>query len=87
MRIENRNYAPVQGWARCALSDMEIITLVLGGNDAAFEGIMRRCNRLLFRLARAIVRNDPDLVTPKLAALQFYQLAIPTPTPPKGSFD
>jgi hypothetical protein len=33
------------------------------------------------------VRNDPDLVTPKLGALHFYQLAIPAPKPPRGSFD
>ena len=33
------------------------------------------------------VRNTPDLVTSKLAALHFYQLAIPAPTPPQGSFD
>jgi cytochrome c peroxidase len=33
------------------------------------------------------VRTVPDLITPKLAALQFYQLAIPPPTPPAGSFD
>jgi hypothetical protein len=33
------------------------------------------------------VRNDPDLVTAKLAALHFYQLAIPAPRPPAGSFD
>jgi hypothetical protein len=33
------------------------------------------------------VRNTPDLITPKLAALHFYQLAIPAPTPPEGSFD
>jgi hypothetical protein len=33
------------------------------------------------------VRNDPDLVTSKLPALHFYQLAIPPPTPPAGSFD
>jgi cytochrome c553 len=33
------------------------------------------------------VRNTPDLVTSKLAALHFYQLAIPAPTPPAGSFD
>ena len=31
--------------------------------------------------------HTPDLVTPKLGALQFYQLAIAAPTPPKGSFD
>jgi hypothetical protein len=33
------------------------------------------------------IRNTPDLVTSKLAALHFYQLAIPAPTPPAGSFD
>ena len=33
------------------------------------------------------VRNDPDLITPKLASLHFYQLAIPSPQPPAGSFD
>ena len=33
------------------------------------------------------VRNDPDLVSAKLPALHFYQLAIPAPKPPKGSFD
>ena len=33
------------------------------------------------------VRNDPDLVTSKLAALHFYQLAIPAPAAPKDSFD
>ena len=33
------------------------------------------------------VRNSPDLITAKLPALQFYQLSIPAPTPPRGSFD
>ncbi len=33
------------------------------------------------------VRNDPDLVTSKLPAVHFYQLAIPAPIPPAGSFD
>jgi cytochrome c peroxidase len=33
------------------------------------------------------VRNSPDRITSKLAALHFYQLAIPAPKPPKGSFD
>ena len=32
-------------------------------------------------------RSDVDMVTAKLAALQFYQLAIPPPRPPEGSFD
>lgn len=33
------------------------------------------------------VRGTPDLTTAKLAPLQFYQLAIPAPAPPKGSFN
>src|SRR6266700_3471881 len=32
-------------------------------------------------------RGTPDRLTAKLAALHFYQLAIPAPTPPEGSFD
>lgn len=32
-------------------------------------------------------RDKPDLVTDKLAALHYYQLSIPAPKPPKGSFD
>jgi len=33
------------------------------------------------------VRSNPDLITAKLPALHFYQLAIPAPAPPEGSFD
>ncbi len=32
-------------------------------------------------------RGTPDLVTAKLPALHFYQLAIPAPKAPEGSFD
>jgi CxxC motif-containing protein (DUF1111 family) len=33
------------------------------------------------------IRNDPDLVTPKLPGLQFYQLALEAPRPRRGTFD
>jgi len=33
------------------------------------------------------VRPSDDRVTSKLSALQFYQLGIPAPAPPSGSFD
>ena len=39
------------------------------------------------RAGFANVRHDPDLITSKLPALQFYQLSIPAPTPAHGSFD
>ncbi|HEY3578906.1 MAG TPA: hypothetical protein VGK82_00095 [Pyrinomonadaceae bacterium] len=33
------------------------------------------------------VRSNPDLITAKLPALHFYQLAIPAPAAPAGGFD
>jgi cytochrome c peroxidase len=33
------------------------------------------------------VRNQPDLITSKLAALHVYELDLQAPTPPAGSFD
>jgi hypothetical protein len=33
------------------------------------------------------ISPDDDLITSKLQALQFYQLALPSPQPPAGSFD
>jgi mono/diheme cytochrome c family protein len=38
------------------------------------------------RIGLMIVQK-PDLVTPKLAALRDYQLGLPAPPPPAGSFD
>jgi hypothetical protein len=32
-------------------------------------------------------RGTPDVITSKLAALHFYQIAIPAPTPPADSYD
>ena len=33
------------------------------------------------------LRNTPDLITGKLPALHLFQLALPAPRAPKGSFD
>lgn len=33
------------------------------------------------------VRSDPDLISAKLPALHLYQLALPAPAAPEGSFD
>jgi hypothetical protein len=33
------------------------------------------------------ISSDPDLITSKLADLHLYQLAIPAPEPPRGSFN
>lgn len=40
--------------------DLELALRAAGGDDVAFEAIMRRHNRLLFRTARAILKSDAD---------------------------
>jgi RNA polymerase sigma-70 factor (ECF subfamily) len=41
-------------------SDQEVIAQVLAGNTALFELLMRRYNERLFRVARAIVRDESE---------------------------
>lgn len=43
-----------------ASSDAELVSLAIAGHDLAFAQIMRRYNRLLFRTARSILKNDDD---------------------------
>ena len=42
------------------LGDIELAARAAAGDATAFEAIMRRHNRLLFRTARSILRNDDD---------------------------
>lgn len=41
-------------------TDAELVKLAASGDTHAFELIMRRCNRLLFRTARSILKNDAE---------------------------
>lgn len=43
-----------------ATPDAELARRAAGGDDRAFEAIMRRHNRLLFRTARSILRSDAE---------------------------
>jgi RNA polymerase sigma-70 factor (ECF subfamily) len=45
---------------REALSDVELAARAAGGDEAAFEQIMRRHNRLMFRSARSILKSDAE---------------------------
>ena len=77
------------GWGSVTHWNAFVAVLEMGGKGTFYDPRLNDVSK--FPLAAMAgfgnVRNDPDLVTPKLAALQFYQLAIPAPTPPKGSFD
>ena len=41
-------------------SDADVVMVVLGGADGAFEILMRRHNQRVFRAARAVLRDDQD---------------------------
>ena len=41
--------------------DSELSRRVAAGDSAAFEALMRRYNRTLFRTARAVLRDDSEL--------------------------
>jgi len=52
--------APIGGPADAVIADAAIVERVRTGDSALFELLMRRYNRLLFRLARGIVRDDDE---------------------------
>jgi RNA polymerase sigma-70 factor (ECF subfamily) len=55
-------------------ADAELARRVAGGENAAFETLMRRHNRTLFRTARAILRDDAEAEdTLQEAYMQAYQ--------------
>lgn len=50
----------VQVGAASQMSDEEVVRRVLAGDRALFEILMRRYNQRLYRVARAILREDTD---------------------------
>jgi RNA polymerase sigma-70 factor (ECF subfamily) len=56
------------------MPDLQLVEAVASGDPVAFEALMRRHNRVLYRVARAILRDDAeaeDLL--QLAYLRAYQ--------------
>src|SRR3954468_25092117 len=53
--IETLERAGAEGW-----TDQEIVDRVRAGDTALYEIIMRRYNQRLYRIARAILRDDAE---------------------------
>jgi hypothetical protein len=77
------------GWGSVTYWNAFVANLEMHGQGTFFDP--RLADGAKFPVAAAAgfddVRAEQDLITPKLAALQFYQLALPAPPPPAGSFD
>jgi hypothetical protein len=58
------------------------------GSGAFFDSRLNKAEQfpVAAKSGSSNTRGKPDLVTSKLAALHFYQLAIPAPKAPSGSF-
>jgi mono/diheme cytochrome c family protein/cytochrome c5 len=76
------------------LQDVHKITVTGDGDDIAYwnryVAVTQMGGQGTFsdpRLPLTVTNGTTDLVSSKLPALQAYQLSLPAPTPPAGSFD
>ena len=77
------------GWGTVTYWNAFVGNLELNGQGNFFDERLNNADQypVAARTGLGNKRSANDMVTAKLAALQFYQLAIPPPTPPAGSFD
>jgi len=84
--LSNHTYA---GWGSVAHWNAYVANTQMRGKGTFFDPRLNDPEK--FPVAAKTgdwnIHNDPDLVTAKLPALQFYQLSIHAPKPPTGSFD
>lgn len=77
------------GWGSVTHWNAFVANLEMHGSGTFFDPRLNDAAKFPIAAANGFgnVRNTPDLITPKLAGLHFYQLAIPAPQPPDGSFN
>ncbi len=77
------------GWGGVSHWNAFVANLEMHGQGTFFDPRLDDATRfpIAARERFGHVRADEDLITPLLPALQLYQLALPAPTPPRGSYD
>jgi hypothetical protein len=77
------------GWGSVPYWNAFVANLEMHGSGTFFDPRLNDAAKFPIAAANNFgnIRNEPDLITPKLPALHFYQMAIPAPRPPDGSFD
>jgi hypothetical protein len=77
------------GWGSVTYWNAFVANLEMHGQGTFYDPRLDDAKRfpVAAKARSGHVTSAEDRVTAKLAALQFYQLAIPAPTPPAGSFD
>ena len=81
------------GWGSVTHWNAFVANLEMHGKGRFWDPRLKDAVRFPIAAANGFDNVNPDLspdddrITPKLADLHLYQLAIPAPKPPKGSFD
>lgn len=77
------------GWGSVTHWNAFVANLEMHGQGTFYDPRLNDATRFPVAARNGLgdVRHDVDLVTGKLAALQFYQLALEPPAPPAGSFE
>jgi hypothetical protein len=83
------NLATYTGWGSVTYWNAFVANLEMHGQGTFFDERLDNADQfpLAAKFNLGHTRNTPDLITDKLNALHHYQLSIPPPKPPKGSFD
>lgn len=77
------------GWGSVTYWNAFVANLEMHGQGTFYDPRLADAERFPIAAANGFddVRNTPDLITPKLAALHFYQLALEAPSAPAERFD
>jgi len=77
------------GWGSVTYWNAFVANLEMHGQGTFFDPRLNNADQfpIAAKANMGNTRAETDMITAKLAALQFYQLAIPAPKPPDGSFD
>ena len=77
------------GWGGISHWNALVANVEMGGQGTFLDARLNDPAQFPVAAANGLgaIRHDPDLVTAKLPALQLYQLALPVPAGPAGSFD
>jgi hypothetical protein len=77
------------GWGSVTYWNAFVANLEMHGKGTFFDSRLNDATQFPIAAQAGFgnVRNATDLISPKLPALHFYQLALLAPKPPAGSFD
>jgi cytochrome c5 len=87
--LAGMNQHTYTGWGSVPYWNAFVANLEMHGSGTFFDPRLDDAAKfpVAARAGMGHTRADEDKVTAKLAQLQFYQLAIPAPTAPEGTFD